>query len=133
MVERWRISPSLPAYEVSILGRVRCIPFVVAMPHGGERKYGGRAHSGFWAANEGRYIFTYKGKAYKVATLVCEAFNGPRPSGMVCMHIDENSRNNRASNLKWGTQKENLNAPGFIAYCKSRTGKNSTHAKAKSP
>jgi hypothetical protein len=39
---------------------------------------------------------------------------------MVCMHLDENSRNNKPENLAWGTQKENLNAPGFIDYCKSK-------------
>jgi hypothetical protein len=32
------------------------------------------------------------------------------------MHIDENSRINRADNLEWGTQKQNLNAPGFLSY-----------------
>lgn len=47
------------------------------------------------------------------------------------MHMDENSRNNVPSNLKWGTQKENLSAPGFIEYCRSRTGDNSPIAKAK--
>jgi HNH endonuclease len=40
------------------------------------------------------------------------------------MHLDENAANNRASNLQWGTQKENLNADGFTAYCRSRTGDN---------
>jgi hypothetical protein len=29
------------------------------------------------------------------------------------MHQDENGLNNCAGNLKWGTQKENLNAPGY--------------------
>lgn len=38
------------------------------------------------------------------------------------MHKDENSRHNAPSNLEWGTQKQNLNAPGFIAKCKSRIG-----------
>lgn len=37
--------------------------------------------------------------------------------------------NNTESNLEWGTQKQNLNAPGFIEYCKSRLGKNSPSAK----
>jgi hypothetical protein len=29
------------------------------------------------------------------------------------MHVDEDSRNNKPTNLKWGTQKQNLNFPGF--------------------
>lgn len=74
----------------------------------------------------------YRGKTYKVHRLVCEAFNGPPPfQGAVCMHLDEDYRNNRPDNLAWGTQKENLNAPGFIAYCRSRTGENSPTAKGR--
>ena len=72
----------------------------------------------------------YKGKTYKVHRLVCEAFHGP-PSKekSVCIHLDEDYRNNQPTNLKWSTQKENLNAPGFIAYCKGRTGDNSPFRK----
>jgi len=44
------------------------------------------------------------------------------------MHIDENAANNRADNLRWGTQKENLNAPGIIEYCMDRTGDRSPTA-----
>lgn len=68
----------------------------------------------------------------KVHRLVCEAFNGPAPSERaVVIHLDEDATNNRADNLRWGTQKENLNMPGFIEYCKSRTGENSPIAKAR--
>jgi len=31
------------------------------------------------------------------------------------MHDNEDSSDNRPINLKWGTQKANLNYPGFIA------------------
>lgn len=56
----------------------------------------------------------------KVHQLVCEAFHGPKPfSRAVVIHKDENSLNNKPSNLTWGTQKENLNCPGFLAYCRS--------------
>jgi hypothetical protein len=41
------------------------------------------------------------------------------------MHIDDDEKNNRPENLRWGTQKENLNTPRFIAYCHSRVGDNS--------
>lgn len=34
------------------------------------------------------------------------------------MHINEDPLDNRPENLRWGTQKENLNAPGFIEYAK---------------
>lgn len=80
-----------------------------------------------------RYLYARRGnKTLKVARLVCEAFHGSPPDGSsVCMHMDENSRNNRPENLAWGTQKENLNAPGFIEYCKGRTGDSSATAKGR--
>jgi hypothetical protein len=96
------------------------------MPRGGLRPYGGTPHWGVWSKAEARWIIIVDGRTYKVARLVAEAFHGPRPfDGAVVMHLDENAANNRADNLKWGTQKENLNASGFLDYCRSRTGENS--------
>ncbi len=64
--------------------------------------------------------------------MVCEAFHGPQPANKpIVMHLDEDSHNNKPGNLKWGTMKENMNAPGFIASCKQRTGENSPSAIAK--
>lgn len=97
------------------------------------RGYGGEPTYGQW--DGGRFIYSRRGhKTLKVARLICEAFNGPAPDGRpVCMHLDENSRNNAPSNLAWGTQKENLNAPGFISYCKGRTGENNPFIKGRTP
>jgi hypothetical protein len=96
------------------------------MPYGGERSYGGDPTFGFWHKQDGRFHIIVHGKTYKTARLIAEGFYGPPPfDGAVAMHLDENAANNRASNLKWGTQKENLNADGFIAYCHGRTGENS--------
>lgn len=123
MSEVWRVVPSEPQFLVSSEGRVMVAPYTARMPHGGDRQYGGEPHFGVWSKRDGRFLIIYKGKTYKVHRLVCEAFNGDPPSGMnVCLHIDENAANNRASNLKWGTQKENLNAKSFIAYCEERHG-----------
>lgn len=75
---------------------------------------------------------TFQRRALKVHRLVCLAFNGVPPPGLNrVLHGDEDWRNNRCDNLRWGTQKENLNAPGFIAYCKSRTGDNSPFRKGR--
>ena len=40
--------------------------------------------------------------------LVLEAFQGPRPEGLVARHLDDNPLNNTVENLVWGTQSENV-------------------------
>lgn len=118
--------------EASSLGRIRIQPLLAKMPNGGFGKRGGAPTFGVWSKT--RFTYWTRGKNVKVAFAVCEAFHGPRPfPKAIAMHKDENSRNNVPSNLKWATQEENLNCPGFIAYCKSRTGENSPYVKGKRP
>ena len=79
---------------------------------------GGNTTYGQWDGK--RFIYTRKGyQTRKVARLVCEAFNGVPEKGQVCMHEDENARNNNPLNLKWSSQVDNMNYPGFLAYCRS--------------
>lgn len=114
--ETWRAIPSLPDYIASSHGRLMRLPWGGRMPYGGMKPHGGRPTHGVWSPTDNRYILQYRGKTYKVARLICEAFHGAPPEGKpVCMHLDENSRNNRSGNLAWGSQKENMNAPGYIA------------------
>ena len=48
-------------------------------------------------------------KDYTIHRLVCEAFNGPPPSDKhVANHKNKNRKNNKAANLEWVTQKENM-------------------------
>jgi len=131
--EEWKLVPSAPDLEASSSGRIRVTVRRVPMPNGGCRTYGGKPTKGQWAKNERRYVYARRGhKTRKVAQLVCEAFNGPKPfANAVVMHDNENPRDNRPSNLKWGTQKANLNYPGFIAYCKRRTGNDNPCVKGK--
>ena len=130
--EEWRIVPSFPNLEASSWGRIRVIPYERPMPHGGVRRYGGIPTFGQWDGERFIYNQDGKNKTYRVARLICEAFNGPPPfPEAVAMHDDEDSRNNLPDNLVWGTQKQNLNYPGFLAYCRSRTGENSPSAKGK--
>jgi hypothetical protein len=99
------------------------IPHRKPIPNGGERSYGGQAQFGVWTKALNRFQIRIHHKTYAVHRLIAEAFHGPPPfDGAVAMHLDENAANNRASNIRWGTQKENLNAEGFIAYCKTRIG-----------
>lgn len=130
MSEIWKSPPSLPEYVVSNLGRVMCLPYEAPMPRGGTRIYGGTIGIGQWSEKERRFVLVFRGKTYRIGRLVCEAFHGPVPfDGAISMHLDENAANNRPSNLQWGTQKENLNAPGFIKYCQGRVGKNNPRIK----
>lgn len=130
--EIWRDVPSVPGILVSSEGRMMYAPHRKPMPHGGMRSYGGEPTFGVWSKSDRRFIFVMNGKSYKIARLIAEAFHGPPPfDDAVAMHMDENSANNRASNIQWGTQKENLNAEGFLEYCRSRTGENSPTVKAR--
>lgn len=47
-------------------------------------------------------------KRQKVHRLVLITFVGPPKDGQVAMHLDNNRTNNCLDNLRWGTQKENL-------------------------
>ena len=56
----------------------------------------------------GKYVsVSMNGKARKVHQLVAEAFIGPRPDGLYCLHRDDDRFNNTPENLYWGTQSEN--------------------------
>jgi len=128
---------SIPGAKINSLGQIKLPESRATMPNGGVRSYktkwvnGNKTKSSKTARHE--YLgLVYRGKNYKMHRLVCEAFHGPSPEGKpVVIHLNENALDNRPENLKWGTQKENLNMPGFIAYCKSRTGKNSPRRKSK--
>lgn len=138
MEEEWRPVPSYPEILVSSIGRVKLPETTKKMPKGGARIYttsptfGSKAKANKNARHEYYHISNRKYGNLKVHRLVCEAFHGEKPEeNSVVIHIDENALNNRAENLRWGTQKENLNMPGFIEYCKSRTGDNSPVKKGK--
>ena len=132
MKEVWKPVPSRPRILASSYGRVMLPASVAKMPNGGLRSYEPKPTFGVKtkASKTARHIFmgicSKKFGNMKVHRLVCEAFHGEPPfANAVVIHLDEDAMNNRPENLRWGTQKENLNMPGFIAYCKSRTGQNS--------
>lgn len=47
------------------------------------------------------------GESRFVHRMVLEAFVGPRPEGMVAMHLNNDRADNRVENLRWGTLSEN--------------------------
>lgn len=126
--ETWRPVPSQPGISASSWGRVRVDEYTMVMASGGVRRYGGHPTYGQWDGD--RFIYSRRGhKTMKIHRLVCEAFNGEPEPGQICMHDDENPANNKPGNLKWGTQKQNLNYPGFKEYCRGRVGDNSPYRK----
>lgn len=136
--EIWKPVPSKPGMTASSWGRV-CLPSsTMKMPHGGMRSYEPKPTYGCItkASKTARYKYmSLSNKKFgnmKIHRLVCEAFYGVAPfDKAIVIHIDENACNNKAENLRWGTQKENLNMPKFIEYCKSRTGENNPATKGK--
>lgn len=131
-METWRVIPSLANVngQASSYGRIRVGPYYRPMPNGGERSY--VTSPTFGQLRGDRFYVMIQRKNFKISRLVCEAFHGPpRVGANYCLHKDENARNNKPSNLKWGTQKENLNAPGFLSYCRSRTGDQSPFVKGR--
>jgi len=102
--EEFRLIPGFEMYCVSNYGRVF------------SRWCGSRLTSGW---------FNLKGSAVKsghvkvglvsqdgikeifVHRLVIETFLGPPIGGMECCHYDGDPRNNKLSNLRWGTRKDN--------------------------
>jgi len=125
-METWKPVCSKPGILASSLGRVVTAPRYAPIPNGGYRAYLPKPTYGYVARAKKDAKHSYRSIAtkdfgtQKVHQLVCEAFHGGKPfDGAVVIHIDENGLNNRPENLKWGTQKENLNAPGFVAYCRS--------------
>lgn len=53
------------------------------------------------------YVVRIAGKRYKVHRLICEAFHSNPESKPHVDHIDRDSTNNCAENLRWATQSEN--------------------------
>ncbi len=135
MAEKWKPVPSLKGVMASDEGRILLPPRHAVMPHGGVRLYLPKPTLGVKrkANPKAKHVYRgyyFEGRSIKVHQVVCEAFHGPKPfDRAVVIHLDENALNNRPDNLKWGTQKENLNAPGFKAYCRSRVGENNPRAK----
>jgi len=101
----WRPCPGFSDYMVSSGGRVIRIV----------RKPGGPVRELKPASAGSGYLFVVLGngippqKQRYVHRIVCEAFHGPKPSPMhIVAHNDGDKTNNRADNLRWATQSENL-------------------------
>jgi hypothetical protein len=136
--EIWKAVPSKPGIMASSWGRIRLNPRCYPMPNGAMRstkprpRYGCKTKAGKTARHTYFGLVTKEHGNMKVHRLVCEAFHGAAPfANAVVIHLNENGLDNRSENLRWGTQKENLNMPGFVAYCRSRIGDKSPVTKSR--
>lgn len=137
MAEIWKPVPSKPGILASSEGNILLPPGYAPLPNGGYRTYLPEPFKGvIRRANKDAkhvYLGTWARRwgNLKIHQLVCEAFHGPKPfPEAVVIHLDENALNNRPENLKWGTQKENLNMPKFKEYCSSEERKAKLKRKA---
>lgn len=98
--EQWRpilVDGSPTNYSVSSLGRIR---------HKRGRIIRGRASGG---AHRTCLMINKRKRDFKTHRLVALAFLGPAPLGKpLVLHSDSNHLNNAASNLRWGSHKDNF-------------------------
>jgi len=133
MTERWLPVKGWPAYEVSDFGRVRSIDRYVPNGHGHTYLVAGKVLTP--RRNEHGYqVVTLRGgktthKTPLVHRLVAEAFVS-NSSGKPCVnHLDCDPANNRAENLEWCTQAENLAYMHRLGRGKGPTGQRPPIAK----
>ena len=119
MPELWRPIPGFKNYEASDQGNIRSIDRIQHF----ERLISGKVR--LITRKQKGYVLkpntTCKAPFYKrvvlirdcekhyrsVHRLVCEAFHGPAPEGMICCHINDVAHDNRPENLKWDTPSAN--------------------------
>lgn len=111
MTETWKPAVGWEEhYEVSDHGRVRSVDRTIHYKDGRTYLYKGKSMKA-WKDRRGYFVVTLhsggKKKNKFIHRLVAEAFIGPCPDGMECLHGDGNKTNNHADNLRWGTSSEN--------------------------
>ncbi len=97
-------------YKVSNMGRVKSLERAVKTKHNGIRIQKENILDG--SLRRGRPSIMLcndkKERVFFISNLVLFAFVGPRPVGYECCHFpDRDVKNNKLSNLFWGSRKEN--------------------------
>jgi hypothetical protein len=118
MQEEWRGVPGWEhLYEVSNMGRVRSLDRVVRRSSTDVRVKGKVLRAGLTGEGYARVMLKEPdgispGSGRKwfvfVHVLVLTTFVGPKPDPrMIALHADDDGKNNRLDNLRWGTRSEN--------------------------
>lgn len=111
-IERWKPVVGFEGlYEVSDQGRVKSLARTVTNSRGVAQEYEEKI-LGLEKEPRGyvRACLSKDGKRTKrrVHVMVLESFVGPRPAGMVACHENDIGSDNRVENLRWDTQKGNI-------------------------
>lgn len=109
--EIWKDVKDFEGYQVSNLGRVRSLERPIYRKNG--RLHYIQKENILKPFNGGNYLsisFRDNGKTVKkrVHRVVAKAFCRKAAGNNVVNHIDGNKENNKASNLEWVTQKDNM-------------------------
>src|SRR5262245_35009916 len=108
-VEHWRPIPGFEgSYSVSDQGQVRSENRRIVDRNGRAMRYHGQILAvGVRNADGRRTVSLGRNRTRMVYHLVLEAFIGPCPKGMEARHLDDDTSNDRLSNLAWGTSSQN--------------------------
>lgn len=108
--EEWRDIPGLPGYKASNLGRIKSLGRLVMRKSGSPLPIKEKILK--QCVDSKDYLAVgMSSKPRRVHILVKLAFSNGRPAGKVIDHIDSNKHNNLLSNLRFVSQKENMNNP----------------------
>lgn len=103
-LEEWRQIPDFPMYSASNLGRVRR-EFGSKDPAWNGRLLKPKKH---WAGYSVLTLYVLgKPKYVRIHCIIAATFIGPRPPGHDVCHNNGDRKDNRASNLRYATRKEN--------------------------
>ncbi len=106
--EEWRPVLGHDGYFVSSMGRVCSVDRTITRSTGSDQFCRGRLLRPRPQSKEHLSVTLSCKKTAQVHSLVLEAFVGPRPYGLECLHHDDDPTNNRLSNLRWGTRSDNI-------------------------
>lgn len=109
--EIWRNLPDyIGTYQVSNKGRIRSLTRTVTDKNGRSMTRRGKMITPALAGKNGYYQFAASENGLQsritVQTAVLAAFVGPRPEGMIVLHLNGDPRDNRLVNLRYGTRAE---------------------------
>lgn len=112
--EEWRVIPQFQDYEASSRGRIRSREREIVYSNGRKRTYKSKILS---PGESVGYLFVNvckagKSKSVKVHNLIAMAFLGEKPDKFDVCHINGNRKDNRVSNLEYGSRSKN-NLDGY--------------------